>query len=247
MKLKKGLVHIGTSNIVLPGNRQTFPAAYQDKSRLHYYSSIFNTLEINSSFYKIPMAKTFAKWSMDVPGNFQFTVKLSRDITHAKELIYDASVISKFINAASQLGEKKGCLLMQFPGKINLDYFNKVEKILHQLKEVGGGWRVAVEFRNATWYTGETNELLDEHKASLVIQDLPKARNEIVNNQTDFVYIRFHGPAGNYRGSYSDDTLNDKAKQITSWIKEGKDVYAYFNNTIGSAFENAMFLKKLIR
>ena len=86
MKKTAGIVRIGTSNIVVPGNRQSFPPGFRDKSRLHYYASLFNTVELNSTFYKVPMASTFNKWSLDVPENFQFTIKLWRDITHVKNL-----------------------------------------------------------------------------------------------------------------------------------------------------------------
>ena len=69
-KQQPGILRIGTSNIVVPGTKQTFPEAFRIKSRLHYYASLFNTLEVNSSFYKVPMASTFEKWSLDVPEIF---------------------------------------------------------------------------------------------------------------------------------------------------------------------------------
>src|SRR4051794_30341896 len=105
----KGILRIGTSNIVVPFSKEFFPVAFQDKSRLNYYSSIFNTVELNSTFKKTPRPSTFEKWADDVPGEFQFTVKMFKDITHIKELNTDFTLIESVVNAANYLGDKKGC------------------------------------------------------------------------------------------------------------------------------------------
>ncbi|MFT3910861.1 MAG: DUF72 domain-containing protein [Ferruginibacter sp.] len=248
MVRRKGIFRIGTSNIVVPGNKQSYPPAFQGKSRLNYYSSFFNSLEINSSFYKIPMPATFEKWSKDVPVHFRFSVKFWKEITHVKELKVGHSDIERFLKAANMLGNKKGCLLVQFPGKIGIEYYNKVEKILKYINEYdpGNKWRVAVEFRNPSWYTGETFELMDEYNTSIVLHDIPNSRNMSVNKKASFIYIRFHGPVGDYRGSYNKQLLQERAVKIKAWLAKGKDVYAYFNNTIGAAFENAISLQKMI-
>jgi len=81
----------------------------------------------------------------------------------------------------------------------------------------------------------------------MVLHDFSKAKISTIMDNADFVYLRFHGPAGNYRDSYSDHSLDEKAEQIKEFIQSGKDVYVYFNNTIGNAFENARYLQsKLI-
>jgi uncharacterized protein YecE (DUF72 family) len=243
-KHPKGILKIGTSNITLPGNRSTFPPAFQQKSRLHYYASLFNTLEVNSSFYKLPMPATFEKWSNDVPKNFRFSLKLWKEITHVKDLKIDLKKIDQFFSAANFIGDKKGCLLIQFPGKINLGYYRQIEKILHRIQRVNHlqPWKVVVEFRNADWYVSETMELLDEYNSSFVLHDIKKGKNQDVNKNADVVYIRYHGPQGDYRGSYPDSFLLEQAGKIKRWLISGLDVYAYFNNTIGNAFENARTL-----
>ena len=244
---QRGILRIGTSNIVVPGTKQSFPEEYKLKSRLNFYSSLFNSLEINSSFYKVPLRATFEKWARDVPDDFRFTVKLWKEITHVKDLNSNLYDIDSFLNAADGLGYKKGCLLVQFPGKISFDYYNKVEDILQRIRQnnTGSSWYLAVEFRNPSWYVRETFELMDEHGASIVLHDIPKSRNVELNREARFVYLRFHGPKGDYRGSYPDDYLKDQSEKIKEWLKEGKDVYAYFNNTMGSALENVLTLKKL--
>lgn len=245
---QRGRIRIGSSNTVVPGNKKSFPPAFQLKSRLHYYSSIFNTVEVNSCFYKTPLLSTYEKWSKDVPEDFQFSLKVSKEITHAKNLQSNLACMESFINAAGGTGNKKGCLLIQFPGKISLDYFEKVELILQEIQkqDASDQWRKAVEFRNASWYTGETRELLDEYNATMVLHDFAKARNFELAGKAGFVYIRFHGPKGNYRESYTDLFLKSKASEINDWLEEGKDVYVYFNNTMGSAFDNARTLKAIL-
>jgi uncharacterized protein YecE (DUF72 family) len=246
---QKAYFRIGTSNVTLPGNKGTFPLAFQSKSRLHYYSRIFNSVEINKCFYKTPLLSTYQKWSLDVPENFQFSLKLSKAITHVPNLPGDSGTLTKFMQTAAGVGNKKGCLLIQFPGAISLDYYNEVEQILQEIQfesEPDQHWRIAVEFRNPDWYTGETFELLDQYDAVAVLHDFKKGKLTEISGREDFVYIRFHGPAGDYRGSYNESFLKSKAAQIRIWLEDGKDVYAYFNNTMGNAFDNAISLKDMI-
>ncbi|PZR26091.1 MAG: DUF72 domain-containing protein [Citrobacter freundii] len=246
---KKGRIFIGTSNVVVPGNKTSFPPDFRSKSRLHYYASIFDSVEINSSFYKIPLARTYERWTAEVPDDFRFSLKLSKEVTHIKDLKGDLSVIEKFMQSAKAIGKKKGCLLIQFPGKITLDYYEKVETILQQIQshDPDNEWNKAVEFRSNTWYTGETRDLLNEFGATMVLHDIPKSKNSEVYGKANFIYQRFHGPKGDYRDSYSDQFLKDRATEIKNWSKQGKEVYIYFNNTIGSAYENAIDLKDLLK
>ncbi len=245
---QKGLIWIGTSNTTLPGNKTTFPPAFQHKSRLHYYASIFNSVEINSCFYKTPQFSTYERWRLDVPDDFRFTLKLSKLITHSKDIEVDIACMERFLQTGYGTGEKKGCLLVQFPGKLTMDSFEKVERILHQLQELDplNNWRKAIEFRNTSWHTGEAIEMLDEFNATMVLHDHPKAKNFDLWSNANFIYIRYHGPTGNYRDSYSAEFLQLQAGLIKEWMGEGKELYVYFNNTIGNAYENALYLKELL-
>ena len=238
--------YIGTSNVVIPGNKLSFPKKFRQVSRLHYYSHLFSSVEINSSFYKTPQKATFQKWASDVTDDFRFSIKLSREITHAKKLAYDKSVLEDFLNKATGIAEKKGCLLIQFPGSLDISQFTNVETLLEdclQFDEVG--WPIAVEFRNPGWYISETYELLNQYKAALVIQDFPKAPETALHTNAPHIYLRFHGERGSYRGSYTNAELSGWSRQIRAWIKSGKTVYSYFNNTIGDAFHNARLLQQL--
>ena len=248
MIINKGILRIGTSGIALPGSKQSFPAEFQLKSRLNYYSSLFNTLEVNSTFYKIPLQSTLEKWSSDVPENFQFTVKLWREITHVKQLIINPDNIDTFFSVTNNIGNKRGCLLVQFPGSITAGFSTEVEQILLKLQQsdLENKWRKAIEFRNVSWNNSQTHELLDQYDCTMVLHDMPKSKNPGINIRSKFNYFRFHGLKGDYRGSYSDKFLAERAEKIKSFLNEGKDVYAYFNNTMGNAFENAMSLKAMV-
>lgn len=248
LNLNKGVLRVGTSGIAVPGSKESFPAEFRDKSRLNYYASLFNTLEINSTFKKLPKTSTFEKWSQDVADDFQFTIKLWKEITHVKKLNIEIANIDLFFEAANHIGNKKGCLLVQFPGSITVEYLPKVEQVLATLYQLNNEseWRIAIELRSVTWYTDETLDLLNKYGVSIVLHDMPKSKNLEVKTASNFVYLRFHGPKGDYRGSYSYDFLAAHADRISNWLSQGNDVYAYFNNTMGSAYDNAMMLKAMV-
>jgi uncharacterized protein YecE (DUF72 family) len=245
-----GKAWTGTSNIVLPGTKKSFPEAFQSSSRLTYYASLFNSVEINSSFYKVPMPVTFEKWSNEVPEHFQFTVKLWRNITHAKTLAFDPGNIDIFMKAANRITLlKKGCLLIQFPASITIDYMTQVDALLQRIQQedTQHPWRKCVEFRHSSWYTVNADAMLDRHNASLVLHDMPASKISLLHTKANFVYLRFHGVKGDYKGTYDNPVLQEYAAKIINWLQQGKDVYTYFNNTIGEAFENAQELNKLVQ
>ena len=99
----------GTSGLVLPvKNKLAYPEHLQDKSRLHFYSTLFNSIEVNSIFYKLPMPKTALRWSNEVAGDFRFTFKLSKEITHCKELEYNKAAITNFFDVIQIPDNRKG-------------------------------------------------------------------------------------------------------------------------------------------
>jgi len=195
----------------------------------------------------MPLPSTFERWSSEVPGDFRFSLKLSKEVTHQKNLPDALPVIKNFMKAAQGTGHKKGCLLLQFPASINFDYFNKLEYILKQLnsEDPQNEWRKAVEFRSNSWYVSETMEMLHSYGISAVLHDIPKGRLMKPFGEASFVYLRLHGPAGDYRGSYTENFLEGIADAVKQWKAGGKDVYVYFNNTIGDAFANARYLQSL--
>jgi uncharacterized protein YecE (DUF72 family) len=250
----------GTSGLVLPvPNKRSFPEAYRSASRLTYYASLFNSIEINSSFYKVPMPATFEKWSASVPDDFRFTVKLWRGITHEKGFHFALPDIDRFIQAANRLGGKKGCLLIQLPPSLRDKMAGQLEKILQRvaLSDPEHSWKIAVEFRSRTWYTREVYDLLYQYQASIVLHDMPDSGTmhlpedtahlpETITDRSPFVYMRFHGPRGDYKGGYSNELLYAYSERIRTWLSQGKDVYTYFNNTIGDAIPDLTTLKRAL-
>lgn len=241
-------VYCGTSGLVIPITKKLFPEEFMDKSRLAYYASIFNSIEINSSFYKLPKITTVARWAQEVPENFRFTFKISKTITHNKGLVYDPADVDEFMSTIAHIGSKKGCLLIQFPPGLRADYFHKFEELLCRIRErdESNAWNIAVEFRHTSWFIAEVYEELKYYNASMVIQDIPATATPAGIRTSDIVYYRFHGPEGRYRGSYSDHYLDAIAKQVSKMKENRKEIYIYFNNTMGDAFRNVNTLKSLL-
>jgi uncharacterized protein YecE (DUF72 family) len=228
----------GTSGLVLPlPNKAAFPEAYREGSRLTYYSSLFNSIEINSSFYKLPRRVTMERWVLEVPEDFRFTLKLWRGITHERELSFDQSAVAAFMEAAAGIGQKKGCLLLQLPPGLRADKAKQLEELLRLVAkgDPDRGWNVAVEFRHSSWYVQETREMLHRWGVGLVLQDMPASSSWAELGEGNFVYLRYHGPAGDYKGGYTDARIARDAASIRRWLSVKKAVYVYFNNTIGDA------------
>jgi len=239
----------GTSGLVLPvTNKQLYPVEFQDKSRLTYYASLFNSVEINSSFYKVPMASTVAKWASEVPEDFRFTFKLWRDITHNKGLVFNHLDVEHFIRTIDQVGAKKGCLLVQFPPSFKAVFINRLHELLTAIvnSDPERKWKVLVEFRHNSWYQDDVYELLNDHGIGIVVHDKPSSETPYMDSELEFSYLRFHGPNGDYRGVYSNDFLLDYAERIRDLHHEGKKVFVYFNNTMGDAIKNLISLNNFI-
>ncbi len=192
------------------------------------------------------MSKTVEKWGASVEAGFSFTFKLWKEITHVKNLEFKKEDVFLFFKAISGASLKKGCVLIQFPPSLGKSNFLQLENLLRCIKEMkeSVGWKIAIEFRNKSWYQNDVYDLLEKHKAGLVIQDIPKSTTPSLEHKGDFIYIRFHGPTGNYRDSYSESFLYEYATYVNEWLKDGKKVYVYFNNTMGDAFNNARMLKQ---
>ena len=242
-------LYYGLSGLALPIPKYKFPPPHQESSRLTYYASLFNSIEVNSSFYKIPMPATVSKWAGSVPPEFKFTFKLFQDITHNKGLEFKSDDIARFFKAIEPAGDKKGCVLVQLPPNTGKECTGQLYALLTCVNEnnAGNAWSIAVEFRNRSWYTPELYNLLDDLGAAMVIQDIPKSATPMLHQTGGFVYVRFHGPTGNYRDTYPESFLYEYATYIREWLDEGKTVYTYFNNTMGEAYNNQHTLTKFIR
>jgi uncharacterized protein YecE (DUF72 family) len=241
------MIYCGTSNIVLPVRNKTFfPEEYRGKTWLQYYASLFNSLEINRSFYKVPRSNTVARWAREVPQGFRFSVKLWKGITHIRDLAFNPDDLISFMRTMASFADTKGCLLIQFPAGTRADCIGQVSRLMDLVAEHNDGWKIAVEFRHISWYTDEVWQLLERHGACLVEHDMPASTPPEQIPLSSFRFVRFHGQAGDYRGTYDEALLQRYAISIHKDMLYGKEVYVYFNNTIGDAVFNALTLQELI-
>lgn len=234
----------GTSGLQIAVPKRDFPPDPAHLSRLGFYALQENSLEINSSFYKVPQARTIIKWASEVPADFRFTFKLWKEITHQKNLLFKGADVLRFMEVIGLPGNNRGCLLVQFPPSLQANARSQLTELLQLLTRFD--WPLAVEFRHNSWYNDDVYELLHHLNAAMVIQDMPKSASPIELTAEKLVYLRFHGPSGNYKGSYSEGFLYEYALYIREWQEEGKTVYCYFNNTAGAALENLNFLKRCL-
>jgi len=249
MEQKTKNYYSGTSGLILPvPNKLHYPEQFKNRSRLCYYSSLMNTIEINSSFYKIPMFRTVEKWACEVGNDFRFSFKLFKKITHGPQLGFDANELSRFMHAISAVGEKSGCLLVQFPPSIRIGNVPQLTRLIRCLlkNDARGEWKIALEFRHPSLYVEEVMEILEKYGLGMVIHDKTMGAGPLRGPENNFRYLRFHGPGGDYRGSYTEYFLSEYADYIAEWLTEGKEVFVYFNNTMGDASGNLKMLCGLV-
>lgn len=230
----------------MPIKQADYPPQFTGASRLQYYASLFSSVEINSSFYKIPKVATVAKWRQSVPAHFRFTFKVPKAVTHAKGLQFSVEEAERFAEAVAMAGDKKGCLLVQLPPSVKRERQEEMEGLLECLSNDAPGWKIAVEFRHISWYDRAVYRVLQSYGATVVEHDLPLSATPSVRMADDFAYLRFHGPDGGYRGSYDDTVLAVYAARIADVVKHGCDAYVYFNNTMGDALGNLQTLNRMV-
>lgn len=245
MKEVKRAFFSGTSGLMVSIPKRDFPPQHSDKSRLAYYALQLNSIEINSSFYQLPRAATVLHWAAMVPDHFRFTFKLWKEITHQKQLQFSADAIEKFFGVINHVGDKRACVLVQFPPSVKIDLFPQFQQLLMAITKINKGWNIAIEFRHSSWYQERVYELLASAAAGLVYHDKTGSATPLIEPAADFIYQRFHGPGGDYKGSYDDGFLYEYALYIQEW-RENKTVYVYFNNTAGDALKNLDLLQRYI-
>nr|WP_295922931.1 DUF72 domain-containing protein [uncultured Dyadobacter sp.] len=245
---ERGSLYIGTSGLVLPyRNRQAYPPDLEGQSRIAVYGTLFNSIEINSIFYKLPRAATVSQWAGSVDSDFRFTFKLWKQITHSPSLRFEEADVRQYFQVIAGAGQKAGCILVQFPASVKPHLFDRVESLLSVLHVYNNDkWPVAVEFRATAWYSERTYALLNAYGAAMVYHDKSGSVSPQPDLDAGHIYLRFHGPDGNYKGSYDPGLLYEYAGYVSGWLDAGKAVYVYFNNTMGAALDNLRTLKKFV-
>lgn len=230
-------VRVGTSGYDYPHWRTCL---YRDAPRAHWlarYSEVFDALELNVTFYRLPSERAVKHWHGQTPGNFLFSIKGSRFITHQKRLEGCREALKTFLRRLRPLGDKLGVLLWQFPRSFSSEYFPRLEPFLELLPS---SVRQAFEFREASWYTPKVYALLEAHGAALCEHDaLPLSSGRPTG---DFRYLRFHGRG--LDACYGRRRLRPFAESLR---RGHTDAYAFFNNdTRGCAVFDALTLRRLL-
>lgn len=220
-----------------------YPPGLRSSQWLAHYANSFNTVELNTSFYRVPKAETFARWRDATPENFVFSVKVDRRITHYGKLEGVESLWRDFLARCGNLGGKLGCLLFQFPATFGPD----VDRLKRFLGSVGPELRCAFEFRHAGWFCEDVYRVLQHCRQALCRASSPRWPDVDVAT-ANFVYVRMHGGSALYSSCYTDDELKKCAAGLRPHLRAGRDVFVYFNNDAhGYAVENALMLRGLLR
>ena len=206
-----------------------YPKKSSSKDFLVYYSRQFNTVEVDSTFYRIPIAQTVVNWRAQTPPNFRFSLKFPQLITHIrmlKDCQYETDV---FLKTVSMLGEKLGALLLQFPPNFAANHKSDLEVYLGKLPKI---YRYVVEVRNKSWLNPSFYSLLRANGVALAWADSPLMA-EINEVTADFLYIRWEGDRKKVNGALGKTEvdraadLKVEAEKLRRFL-DGKTVYGYF-------------------
>ena len=222
-----------------------YPPRLPAAAWLAYYARHFDTVEVNTTFYRLPKAASVARWVEETPPGFTFAVKVSRYVTHIKRLLDVGDHLPLLYERIRPLlrSPKMGPLLWQLPPTFRCD----VGRLADALEHTHDGYRHAFEFRHESWFREEVYTLLREHDVALVIGDRPEVHPFQARELTaDFTFVRFHHGTRGRNGNYSHRELDDWCERLLRWSDE-VDVYAYFNNDWeGYAIENALYVQSRV-
>jgi uncharacterized protein YecE (DUF72 family) len=238
MSQQAGRLRIGTSGYQYPHWQGVFyPADLPRKRWFAYYAQHFDTVEINNTFYRLPSAQVVEAWREQAPEGFCYALKFSRYATHLKHLKEPQEPLQRFLARADRLGERLGPILVQLPPQWQVD----AARLVGFLQAAPRRYRWAIEFRHPSWLCEEVYGILRAYGAALCIHDaLADHPHQLT---TDWVYWRCHG--GSQGGDYADQALRAQATTIKQYVRDGLDVFVYFNNDIkGYAVQNAADLRR---
>jgi uncharacterized protein YecE (DUF72 family) len=240
---------LGTSSFRAAGWEGSFyPRGIRPVDCLSFYAEHFSTVEVDSTFYACPTARTVTNWYQRTPRGFIFSVKVPQTVTHEKLLVGCDAELAEFLTAMDLLGEKLGPIVLQFPfldrwRSPTPDTFLAV--LAPFLKKLPKDRKFAVEIRNRAWLEARLTDLLREHRVALVLQDLSTMPGPVELARrfdpitTDWTYIRWLGDrkAIEKLTQTWDKTVVDRTAELKSWVdycdqvrKRGVLIYAYANN-----------------
>jgi len=208
-----------------------YPPGFSPRQFLPFYSQVFDTVEVNSTFYAIPSDSTVRSWAARTPPNFIFACKMPQEITHDKRLVGAEEKLSIFLDKMRLLEGKLGPIVIQFPRSFSRRYEENLGAFLRLLpKDIP----FAIEFRSQSWHDDEVFDLLRQFDAAWCIndwQDLPP----VIETTTDFAYLRLVGFHREFK--YLGRVQRDRSEDLESWarsirglLRRVERVYVYVNN-----------------
>jgi uncharacterized protein YecE (DUF72 family) len=206
-----------------------YPADSKSENFLEEYAKHFNTVEVNSSFYRVPSVSTLENWKNQTPTDFLFSVKAPKKITHEK-MAENPDYLDYFLNNVSHLGSKLGPILFQFPPSFKPNMFDSLKNLVSVLPK---NHRYALEVRNRSWFGDRFYTFLEENKIALVLGDSPWL-HKVEQVTADFTYFRWEGNRKQIKGTMgkvekvrSNDT-EEWAEKIRAF-PDGTEVFGYFS------------------
>ena len=238
---------LGTSSFTATGwNGSFYPKGMRPADYLGFYAEHFHTVEVDTTFYACPTARTVENWKARTPEGFIFSVKVPQSITHEKVLLNRDAELKEFLDTMNILGEKLGPMVFQFPffdkWKIK-DRHEFTDRLIPFLKKLPTERKFAIEIRNKKWLDAEFANLLRGHKIALVLQDrsfMPSPSELKFDPITaEWTYIRWLGDRKGIEELTTtwDRAVIDRTTELRSWVdycyrikNRGVMVYAYANN-----------------
>jgi uncharacterized protein YecE (DUF72 family) len=227
-----------------PWRGPVYPEGLPQRRWFEHYATLFDTVEVNNTFYRLPAPTTVEKWREQAPEGFCYALKVGAFGSHRMKLRDAGTWLPNHLDRARRLGPHLGPHLVQLPPRWRVD----VDRLDEFLSVAPGEHRWAVELREPSWLCDSVFDTLARHGAALCLHDL--LADHPWDRTTDWVYARFHGPDAltrPYAGRYGPSRLGPVAERLGAWLDEGCDVYAYFNNDIGAeAVNDAGWLRRAL-
>jgi uncharacterized protein YecE (DUF72 family) len=208
---------------------RVYPKGCPPSRWLEHYATLFDTVEVNSTFYRLARRDAVARWVEQVPEGFVFAVKGSRYLTHMKRLTEMPRGVERFYERIEPLVEspKMGPVLWQLPGNFARDD----ERLANAIDALDAAppTRHTFEFRHPSWFAPDVYALLSEHGVALAIGDDPRRPFQADELTADFTFVRYHYGHRGRNGNYSERELDEQAERIRD-LAQRVDAFIYFNN-----------------
>jgi uncharacterized protein YecE (DUF72 family) len=222
-------VLIGTSGWQYQDWRgRLYPEGLAQRKWLGYYAARFCTVEVNSTFYRLPESSTFEHWCESTPDDFLLSVKASRYLTHVRRLRDAVDPVQRLLERLTHLGDKLGPILVQLPANFRVD----ILALTGVLEAFPQHVRVAFEPRHESWYVDEVRAVLHDHNAAFCLSDAPQ-RKAPYWRTADWGYLRFHEGRAQPAPCYGRSAIRTWAHRLAELWAPRADVFVYFNNDRG--------------